>query len=49
LEKGRKDNGETAFDTCTYTRSEVKRLAKKGFELAMTRTKNYAVLIKQTF
>jgi 3-isopropylmalate dehydrogenase len=33
------------FDTCTYTRAEVQRLAKKGFELAMTRTKkNYVVL-----
>ena len=29
-EKGRKDGGETAFDTCTYTRAEVIRLAKKG-------------------
>jgi 3-isopropylmalate dehydrogenase len=31
--KGRLDGGETAFDTCTYTRAEVQRLAKKGFEL----------------
>ena len=30
--RGRLDNGETAFDTCTYTRDEVKRIAKKGFE-----------------
>src|SRR5690606_12221935 len=36
-ERGRKDNGETAFDTCTYTREEVKRLAKLGFEMAMSR------------
>lgn len=45
-EKGRKDNGETAFDTCTYTRVEVQRLAKKGFELAMTRTKKLCCVDK---
>ena len=28
----------TAFDTCTYTREEIKRLAIKGFELAMKRS-----------
>ena len=38
-EKGRRDGGETAFDNCVYTRHEVQRLAKKGFELAMTRSK----------
>ncbi|MDO7171426.1 3-isopropylmalate dehydrogenase [Mariniflexile sp. AS56] len=37
-EKGRRDGGETAFDNCVYTRMEVQRLAKKGFELAMTRS-----------
>ena len=37
-ERGRKDDGNTAFDTCTYTRAEVVRIAKKGFELAMTRS-----------
>ena len=45
-EKGRKDGGETAFDTCTYTRVEVQRLAKKGFELAMTRTKKLCCVDK---
>jgi 3-isopropylmalate dehydrogenase len=45
-EKGRKDGGETAFDTCTYTRAEVIRLAKKGFELAMTRTKKLCCVDK---
>ncbi len=44
--KGRKDDGETAFDTCTYTREEVIRLAKKGFELAMTRTKKLCCVDK---
>lgn len=45
-EKGRKDGGETAFDTCTYTREEVIRLAKKGFELAMTRKKKLCCVDK---
>lgn len=36
--RGRLDNGNTAFDTCTYTREEIKRLAVKGFELAMKRS-----------
>tara|TARA_B100000989_G_scaffold297667_1_gene284245 strand:- start:657 stop:1724 length:1068 start_codon:yes stop_codon:yes gene_type:complete len=38
-ERGRLDKGNTAFDTCKYTREEIQRLAKKGFELAMTRSK----------
>ncbi|WP_165750280.1 3-isopropylmalate dehydrogenase [Cellulophaga sp. Z1A5H] len=45
-ERGRKDNGNTAFDTCTYTRAEVTRLAKKGFELAMTRSKKLCCVDK---
>jgi len=45
-EKGRKDNGDTAFDNCVYTRAEVQRLAKKGFELAMTRTKKLCCVDK---
>ncbi|TXG39729.1 3-isopropylmalate dehydrogenase [Seonamhaeicola maritimus] len=45
-EKGRRDEGETAFDNCVYTRAEVQRLAKKGFELAMTRTKKLCCVDK---
>ena len=45
-EKGRRDGGETAFDNCVYTRVEVQRLAKKGFELAMTRTKKLCCVDK---
>lgn len=45
-EKGRKDNGNTAFDNCVYTRAEVERLAKKGFELAMTRSKKLCCVDK---
>lgn len=45
-EKGRRNDGETAFDNCVYTRKEVKRLAKKGFELAMTRSKKLCCVDK---
>ncbi len=45
-EKGRRDEGETAFDNCVYTRAEVIRLAKKGFELAMTRGKKLCCVDK---
>ena len=45
-ERGRKDNGHTAFDTCTYTRKEIERLAKKGFDLAMTRRKKLCCVDK---
>ena len=45
-EKGRRDDGETAFDNCVYTRVEVQRLAKKGFELAMTRSKRLCCVDK---
>lgn len=45
-EKGRRDNGNVAFDNCVYSREEVTRLAKKGFELAMTRTKKLCCVDK---
>ncbi|MEN8777118.1 MAG: 3-isopropylmalate dehydrogenase [Polaribacter sp.] len=45
-EKGRREEGETAFDNCVYTRAEVQRLAKKGFELAMTRGKKLCCVDK---
>ena len=45
-EKGRRDGGETAFDNCVYTRAEVQRLAIKGFELAMTRSKKLCCVDK---
>ncbi len=44
--RGREDNGDTAYDTCTYTREEVKRLAKKGFETAMARNKKLCCVDK---
>jgi 3-isopropylmalate dehydrogenase len=45
-EKGRKDNGDTAFDNCVYTRKEIIRLARKGFELAMSRSKKLCCVDK---
>jgi 3-isopropylmalate dehydrogenase len=45
-EKGRRDEGETAFDNCVYTRAEVQRIAVKGFELAMTRGKKLCCVDK---
>ncbi len=44
--RGREDNGNTAYDTCTYTRKEIERLAKKGFELAMKRSKKLCCVDK---
>jgi 3-isopropylmalate dehydrogenase len=43
---GREDNGNTAYDTCTYTREEIRRLAKKGFEAAMGRSKKLCCVDK---
>jgi 3-isopropylmalate dehydrogenase len=43
---GRKDNGNTAFDTCIYTREEIQRLAKLGFEAAMIRSKKLCCVDK---
>ena len=45
-EKGRKDNGNTAFDTCTYTRAEVERILKLGYEFALKRNKKLTVVDK---
>ena len=38
-ERGRKDNGDTAYDTMIYSRYEVERIAIKAFDAAMTRRK----------
>ncbi|PHQ60993.1 MAG: 3-isopropylmalate dehydrogenase [Maribacter sp.] len=45
-ERGRRDNGDTAFDTMIYTRAEIQRLAKKGFEMAMGRSKRLCCVDK---
>ncbi|MGB5170676.1 MAG: 3-isopropylmalate dehydrogenase [Eudoraea sp.] len=44
--RGREDNGNTAYDTCTYTRAEIQRLAKKGFEMALNRSKKLCCVDK---
>jgi 3-isopropylmalate dehydrogenase len=38
-EKGRKNNGDTAYDVAEYSRFEVERIARKAFEAAGTRKK----------
>jgi 3-isopropylmalate dehydrogenase len=38
-EKGRKNNGDTAYDIAEYSRFEVERIARKAFEAARTRRK----------
>jgi len=45
-ERGRKDDNNTAFDTMTYQRYEIERLAKKGFEMAMKRSKKLCCVDK---
>jgi 3-isopropylmalate dehydrogenase len=45
-EKGRKDNGNTAFDTCTYTREEIERILKLAYEFAGKRNKRLTVVDK---
>src|SRR5690606_17332754 len=44
--RGREDDGNTAYDTCVYTREEVVRLARKGFEMAMGRSKKLCCVDK---
>jgi 3-isopropylmalate dehydrogenase len=38
-EKGRKDDGNTAYDIAAYSRYEVERIARKAFDAARTRRK----------
>ncbi|MCI1640064.1 MAG: 3-isopropylmalate dehydrogenase [Bacteroidales bacterium] len=45
-DKGRKDNGDTAYDTCIYHRFEVERILKLAFEYAMRRRKHLTVVDK---
>ncbi len=45
-EKGRKDNGNTAYDTNTYTREEIERILKLGYEFAAKRGKKLTVVDK---
>lgn len=35
--QGRSEDGQTAFDSCVYTKAEIKRICRLGFEYAMKR------------
>ena len=45
-EKGKIDNGNTAYDTNTYTRAEVERILKLAYEFAGKRRKKLTVVDK---
>jgi 3-isopropylmalate dehydrogenase len=45
-EKGRSEDRNTAFDTCTYTRAEIERILKLGYEFAAKRGKKLTVVDK---
>ncbi len=45
-EKGRSEDGNSAFDNCVYTREEIERILKLGFEYAMKRDKRLTIVDK---
>jgi len=45
-EKGRKENGTVAYDTCIYSTEEIRRILKLAFEYAMRRQKHLTVVDK---
>ena len=45
-EKGRKDGGNTAYDTCIYSRFEVERILRLAFEYAGRRRQHLTVVDK---
>ena len=45
-EKGRRDGGNTAFDTCVYSRAEVERILRLAFGYAGQRRKHLTVVDK---
>ena len=45
-EKGRKDNGDTAYDTNLYHRFEVERILRQAYQYAMQRRKHLTVVDK---
>jgi len=45
-EKGRRDGGDTAFDTNLYHRFEVERILKQAYEIAMLRRRHVTVVDK---
>jgi 3-isopropylmalate dehydrogenase len=44
--QGRSEDGDTAYDTCVYTRFEVERIVRLAFEYAMKRRKKLTVIDK---
>ena len=44
--RGRSDDKNSAFDTCSYKRDEIERLAKIGFNLSMKRNKKLCCVDK---
>ncbi|MEO0733527.1 MAG: 3-isopropylmalate dehydrogenase [Bacteroidota bacterium] len=45
-DKGRRDGGDTAYDTCLYTRREIERIVKMGFENAGKRRSKLTLVDK---
>ena len=44
--QGRSEDGNTAYDTCVYTREEIERILRLAFELARKRRKHLTVVDK---
>lgn len=44
--QGRSEDGETAFDSCVYSKTEIRRICKLGFEYALKRKKKLTVVDK---
>lgn len=44
--QGHSEDGNTSYDTCIYTREEVERILKVGFDFAMKRRKKLTVVDK---
>lgn len=44
--QGRSEDGQTAFDSCVYTKSEIRRICKLGFEYAASRRNQLTVVDK---
>lgn len=44
--RGRTEDGNTAFDTCVYSKNEIERITKVAFDLARTRRKKVTMVDK---
>jgi 3-isopropylmalate dehydrogenase len=44
--RGRSEDGNTAFDTCVYTKTEILRITEKAFQFAQKRKKKVTLLDK---